>query len=73
MKADSIDVSDELAAVVKKISAVKKMIDSVDVIDYYQRRKRWKSGNKLTDTQKEAIRKKRTLHPNTIAEEVFSE
>ena len=73
MAADSIDVSDELAAIEKKMAAIKKMADKVAVIDYYKRRTRWKTGNDLTDAQKDKIRELKSLQSRTIAEEVFSE
>ena len=73
MAADSIDVSDELAAIEEKMVAIKKMADKMEVIDYYKKRTRWKSGNGLTDAQKSKIREMKNLQARTIAEEVFSE
>tara|TARA_R100001082_G_scaffold89674_1_gene56133 strand:- start:253 stop:531 length:279 start_codon:yes stop_codon:yes gene_type:complete len=73
MAADSIDVSDELAAIEEKMVAIKKMAEKLEVIDYYKKRTRWKSGNDLTDAQKDKIRELKELHSRTIAEEVFAE
>ena len=73
MSEDGIDVAKQLLAIEKKIAEARKMHDSLEVIEYYKRRKRWKSGNKLTSAEKDSIREKQRLNAATIAEEVFSE
>ncbi len=73
MSEDGIDVAEQLSDIEKKIAEARKMHDSLEVIEYYKRRKRWKSGNKLTDSEKDSIREKQRLNTATIAEEVFSE
>jgi len=73
MSEDGIDVTEPLSDIEKKIAEARKMHDSLEVIEYYKRRKRWKSGNKLTDAEKDSIREKQRLNTATIAEEVFSE
>jgi len=73
MSEDGIDVTEPLSGIEKKIAEARKMHDSLEVIEYYKRRKRWKPGNKLTDAEKDSIREKQRLNTATIAEEVFSE
>lgn len=73
MSEDGIDVAKQLLDIEKKIAEARKMHDSLEVIEYYKRRKRWKSGNKLTSAEKDSIREKQRLNAATIAEEVFSE
>ena len=72
MSEDGIDVAKQLLDIEKKIAEARKMHDSLEVIEYYKRRKRWKSGNKLTSAEKDSIREKQRLNSATIAEEVFS-
>ena len=72
MEADSIDVSEEVANIEKKIATAVAMEKCLEVVDYYKKRGRWKSGNSLTDDQKAVVRSLKSLNARTIVKELLS-